>query len=588
MSAERKALLVVVLLALGLALSSYYLDFRLPFSGAWFDRQGEDDAPVGFFEAASPAGFVSGWTVDLDFPLRSNYVHIYIDGPAGQGGNLIGVVRANLSRPDVNEALAINGAHGFSFTIPEQYRDGREHQVYAYGINVGSDDNNAELKESPRTVTLLSTQTAQSGSSGGGTPGVQLVGGLEVVYDHSSENCEDVDIPDMPARAFRDSNGTINLIDGHYDTWRSIGDNFSDLVHDCNPVMISERDRNFNNFTYFEWLTAPYRADDGKIYALVHNEWYAHLTDSKCSASNPADGWVNALTLAVSDDDGATYQHPADYIVWKPSVPWSASFSCTKEKSTRYGAFGPSNIFKKDNYYYAYYQSEQDPLERYPWGTCLMRTTRLDRAASWEVWTSIGWNGAIDAACQPIERDKLQKMHESVTYNKYFNAYLMVGGKWGPNPGDSGIFFSLSNDLFNWTNPVRIYTTNSSDLYASFLDHTDTSVNFEGSGREGYIYFTRQNAFLDRDLVRVKVRFSGADTTVPIDIQPTPAPTLTVTPTPRPTATPTPTPTPLLKLTPTPTPSFTPVPHYSPKPKPCFYWWNLFLEGSSIEKSCTF
>ena len=35
-------------------------------------------------------------------------------------------------------------------------------------------------------------------------PTVQPLGPLVTVFDHSTQNCEDIDIPDAPARAFRD------------------------------------------------------------------------------------------------------------------------------------------------------------------------------------------------------------------------------------------------------------------------------------------------------------------------------------------------------------------------------------------------
>jgi hypothetical protein len=39
-------------------------------------------------------------------------------------------------------------------------------------------------------------------------------------------------------------------------------------------------------------------------------------------------------------------------------------------------------------------------------------------------------------------------------------------------------------------------------------DHEDSTTNFERSGRTPYLYYTRHNGGLDRDLMRVPVTFT--------------------------------------------------------------------------------
>jgi hypothetical protein len=38
-------------------------------------------------------------------------------------------------------------------------------------------------------------------------------------FDTSKESCEQIDIPDAAARAFRDYKGTVHLIASHYAEW---------------------------------------------------------------------------------------------------------------------------------------------------------------------------------------------------------------------------------------------------------------------------------------------------------------------------------------------------------------------------------
>ena len=86
--------------------------------------------------------------------------------------------------------------------------------------------------------------------------------------------------------------------------------------------------------------------------------------------------------------------------------------------------------------------------------------------------------------------------------------------------GVSGFWYSLSDDLLDWSTP-RLVRTNVAvgdcttaerrASYPSFLDATDTSTNFERPGRDVYLYYVKLNwcgatPNDDRDLTRVPVR----------------------------------------------------------------------------------
>jgi hypothetical protein len=79
-------------------------------------------------------------------------VHFYIDGPAG-AVPIAGIITADIERPDVNQVTGYPGNHGFSFSIPAQYRDGNTHTIYAYGIDL-TGDLNKPLGGNPKTFTL--------------------------------------------------------------------------------------------------------------------------------------------------------------------------------------------------------------------------------------------------------------------------------------------------------------------------------------------------------------------------------------------------------------------------------------------------
>ena len=105
--------------------------------------------PIGTLDSIDGSGVVAGWALDQDIPSQSISVHFYIEG-----GVYIGQGIANLSRPDVNQAFNVTGNHGFVWTIPNQYRDGKAHQLFVYAINVPLDNNNPLLWSAPRSFTL--------------------------------------------------------------------------------------------------------------------------------------------------------------------------------------------------------------------------------------------------------------------------------------------------------------------------------------------------------------------------------------------------------------------------------------------------
>jgi hypothetical protein len=119
------------------------------------------NAPIGFLDGVTllteedfqtETGDVFGWSLDADSPNFPNPVHFYINGPAGIG-TYVGQVLANIPRPDVNTSTGLPGDHGFKFAIPDQYRDGNTHTIYAHGIDI-TGDNQKLLSASPKSFML--------------------------------------------------------------------------------------------------------------------------------------------------------------------------------------------------------------------------------------------------------------------------------------------------------------------------------------------------------------------------------------------------------------------------------------------------
>jgi hypothetical protein len=346
-------------------------------------------------------------------------------------------------------------------------------------------------------------------------PGTPTTGTQEIVFDYSLDKCNTIDIPDAPARAFRDADGTINFIASHYTTWRMTGNDFSSLVKDCTPVMTSDQDSDPATYNNNEWIVSPYTTDGINIHALVHNEYVPCGNANNC--------WYNSITYVSSSDSGRTYSHTTAPSHLVAASPYESPYPSTH---VPFGLFGGSNIIFKDGYYYKMLQLETYQLQQ--WGAGIIRTNDLTDPTSWRGWDGTGYNvqfvnpynesgfNPADKVLAPVSRDNIGKMCASLTYNTYFGKYMVVDYTIGEVNGSLiyGFYYALSDDLINWSAKRLIMQTAATwavggSNYPSIIDHADTSRNFEMPGQDCYLYFTKWNSgTYDRDLIRVPVTFN--------------------------------------------------------------------------------
>jgi len=110
----------------------------------------QNQSPVGNLDPIT-CDIIGGWAFDPNTPGDSISVHIY-DGGAGPG-KLIAGVTANGDRPDVRSTYGISGNHGFTITTPANLKDGKNHSIYAYGIDSSGNPNyNSNLSSSPQNL----------------------------------------------------------------------------------------------------------------------------------------------------------------------------------------------------------------------------------------------------------------------------------------------------------------------------------------------------------------------------------------------------------------------------------------------------
>jgi hypothetical protein len=363
---------------------------------------------------------------------------------------------------------------------------------------------------------------------------VEIAGPQETVFSWKKQACEPRDIPDLPARAYRDAAGRVHLIASTYVSRAAVGSDLNHVRHDCAVVMRSPLSRYPQQFADREWIASLYTIDGRTVFALVHDEYHGHQhAAGRCQSRNYQKCLYNAVTLVRSSDGGATF-HPAE----PPPGNLVAALPYPYEPDAGpFGVFGPSNIVEKDGFYYSlvYTQRYRDQLD----GTCVMRTRDLADPRSWRAWDGDGYNVTFvdpyqvkgvaegDHTCEPVSRSRIGTMTQSLTFNTYLDKYLLVGANTVYDPGKrrsiSGFYYSVSDDLVDWSRQKLIheaelpwtYQCGQPDpvLYPSLLDPESKSRNFETTGRRVYLYFTREHysgcvETLNRDLVRIPLEFS--------------------------------------------------------------------------------
>jgi hypothetical protein len=360
-------------------------------------------------------------------------------------------------------------------------------------------------------------------------PRIELAGQSQVVFDWSRDACARAQAPDLPARAFRDSSGRVQLLLSHLDNYRMIGSSLSGLRVDCRPVMTSARNADPGAYRDRQWIAAPYTENGRHVWALVHDEYQGHRHPGRCPGGGYFRCWYNAITLVESHDGGRTYG------------PRSSSTGLVAGPPYRYrpgagpaGVFTPSNVIRRGERLYALVKVA-DPGG--PRGACLIRTSRIGAHRSWRAWDGDGFDGIFTdpyreatrprTPCAMLAPGEIADMTGSLTYSTVLNGYLLLGMALAPVPGapapGTGIYYSASTDLIHWS-PRRLLlrapTVHSyrcggpeAIAYPSLLDPGSRSRTFATSGAHAFLYYTRIHyrdchRTPDRDLVRVPVKIS--------------------------------------------------------------------------------
>lgn len=362
-------------------------------------------------------------------------------------------------------------------------------------------------------------------------PGLRLTvaGDMTTVFSKARNACDPSDIPDAPARAIRIASGTVQLYATHFHNRRLVGPNLLNLSNDCRVVFQgSERD-DPAAFDDRAWIASLYTPDGRTIFAAVHNEFQGHRRPALCPSGRYMDCWYNAVTAAVSHDEGASFSRFA------PGSDLIAALPYRYDEVTGHhvGYFNPSNMVLDNGMLFMMVFATEVRTQR-P-GNCLLRTDRVSDPTAWRAWNGKGFETAFvdpyttspagDAhVCAPVGAGHLRWPVTSLVRHAptgLFIALMMNAAR------DGGVFYATSPNLVDWSSPVKLMSGQGEGgyrcgdaapvAYPSLLDPNSSDRNFMTIGNSVELFLTRFNLTgcktnMDRDLIRITITASsGAD-----------------------------------------------------------------------------
>jgi hypothetical protein len=460
--------------------------------------------------------YVFGWACQQG-NSGSVDVHIYADHSANETprGTFVTGGKADLdSEPAVGHECQDpkGGKHRFKIALPNQLmRTFQKRKLYAHGIALAGNVENAAIARSGALQFPKPAWPAEPP-----TPNV-LDGPRVAAFDTSRDSCEQTDIPDASARAFRDYKGTVHLVASHSVTRTSLGPTLENAKHNCQVVFKSHHDANPAHFDDYTWLDSFYVIDGKRIVALGHMEYHGWEHAGMCaSKTDTAACWYNVATFYLSEDGGyhfASPKPPANYVA---SLPYKYEVNRGPE-----GYSVNTNIVRDGELYYATVYAWQWPPRcgdgkgarpcLVPDAASVIRTANILDPSSWRCWDGKDFSIAfVDPYRSAVARPQ-EHVCTSVPYMDYANAinfhaasHLFVATLWDAgsgNFGPHGLYFITSPDLIHWSKPALAITLNQflqrepegnwSYGYFSLIDPKSTGPSYSTITDSPYLYYVR-------------------------------------------------------------------------------------------------
>jgi hypothetical protein len=331
-----------------------------------------------------------------------------------------------------------------------------------------------------------------------------MVDGPEkVLFDQTKDACDASDLPDAPARAFRNDRGLMVLFAPNYRNRAFTGPDLDHLTHDCairfaasgnaDPALLDDR----------SWLHA-FHTDNGRdVFAFATASFIPYRHDIPCAAGlDRTDCWYNGLAALRSDDGGATFQYvgtPPGQIAFPPPEPYRSDVADPA------GFLTATNIVAWNGWLYTILWRRGGDGETKS-HNCLARA-RADDPMAWDVWLGSafvpaarfngeGWSSLTTtcAAVGPATQPNIRGLVLQTRTQTFVAVFQYRAGT------QLGFFYATSKDLIAWSAPALLLAIdlqpdaarrNSWAGYPSIIDDTSQDRNFGAMGETARFVFVR-------------------------------------------------------------------------------------------------
>jgi len=291
--------------------------------------------------------------------------------------------------------------------------------------------------------------------------GGPAVAEVELLFDWSAERCARWDIPDTPARFWRDAAGLVHMLAGAESSRASVGRDIDALTRVCGVLYAAPHDAEPAARDDRVWIASVFTRDGLHVEALGHAEYHGHRHPGACDAGDYMSCWRNAIVALESGDGGRSFTRV-------PGPPVAAlPYVYDPEQTRRSGYFNPSNMIAAGEDLYVFVFAERYGAQQR--GVCLLRRPRDGGPGDWRAWDGQGFSRRLadpygetiaDPArhvCTPLPgvAAPLSSVVRQAATGRYLAVSPMVA-RDADGQKRSGIWALGSPDLIHWERPVLL------------------------------------------------------------------------------------------------------------------------------------
>lgn len=391
--------------------------------------------------------------------------------------------------------------------------------------------------------------------------GVELAGvrteGVAIrVFDHRRDKVELHHVPDAHLAAWKEADGTVNLMLPHLENYRMRGPDIEHLSSDPAKVFssfVQADDLSEDSHDYHHWLAAPYTTDGKTVYAVSHTEWYACLLHDDCKQREFRLGsWTTTNNLFKSVDGGKSWARQVAQgrsLIFDGAHHWTGSPALEQRAYRRAmnntGFMVPTRPIREGDYFYVIGLEAQRDFSRIDSasgqaptvqnGFAILRTRNLAEPVGWEVWSGGGeYRPARLENLQvfaPSERGRPVRVAlPQIVFDEKTGRYVLFFTVRGER---KGLYYATSRTLAapEWSEAARVAGTDELVLdpdstqprdecnlglipqnYPSIIDGDSRGNNFEFTDGDPWMFYVVSQARcgganMKRDIFRIRLRF---------------------------------------------------------------------------------